>query len=113
MNPETDTPEPSRLKRRKGACDACRKRKIRCGGCQAPGDPCTQCKNMGLDCTYEANMQTLRSSKGYVAALETRVKKLERLLNKERAQLDVNLAGLLKRITALAGHRLDGTPRKR
>ncbi|KAJ7163541.1 putative fungal-specific transcription factor [Mycena crocata] len=62
----------------------CKKRKIRCDSGQMPGNRCSHCINMGLDCTHQDIMKTLSSAKGYVAALENRVEKMEKLLNKER-----------------------------
>ncbi|KAJ7163569.1 putative fungal-specific transcription factor [Mycena crocata] len=60
----------------------CKKRKIRCDSGQMPGNRCSHCINMGLDCTHQDIMKTLSSAKGYVAALENRVEKMEKLLNK-------------------------------
>ncbi|KAJ7497597.1 putative fungal-specific transcription factor [Mycena latifolia] len=89
------TPELSRPKTRvriQGACDVCKKRKSDSG--QMPGNRCTHCINMGLDCTHVDLMKTLSSAKGYVAALESRVEKLERLLSKESGHLDILLPGI-------------------
>ncbi|KAJ7097867.1 putative fungal-specific transcription factor [Mycena belliarum] len=73
----------SDIKRRTpGACDICKKRKIRCDSGQMPGNRCTNCLNSGLDCTHAEVMKTLGSAKGYVESLETRLEKMERLLNK-------------------------------
>ncbi|KAJ7091102.1 fungal-specific transcription factor domain-containing protein [Mycena epipterygia] len=76
--------EPPRSKQRRiqGACDVCKKRKIRCDSAQMPGNRCTHCITTGVDCTHADVMKTLSSARGYVAALEARVEKLERLLNK-------------------------------
>ncbi|KAJ7709839.1 fungal-specific transcription factor domain-containing protein [Mycena rosella] len=75
--------EPKSKKRRTpGACDVCKKRKIRCDSGQMPGNRCTNCLNSGLECTHAEIMKTLGSAKGYVESLETRLEKMERLLNK-------------------------------
>ncbi|KAJ7738759.1 fungal-specific transcription factor domain-containing protein [Mycena metata] len=62
------------------ACDVCKKRKIRCDGAEKLGNRCSHCINVGADCTYSDLLKTSLSSQGYVAALEDRVKKIERLL---------------------------------
>ncbi|KAJ7111579.1 putative fungal-specific transcription factor [Mycena crocata] len=75
--------EPKSKKRRTpGACDVCKKRKIRCDSGQMPGNRCTNCLQSGLDCTHAEIMKTLGSAKGYVESLETRLEKMEKLLNK-------------------------------
>ncbi|KAJ6587220.1 fungal-specific transcription factor domain-containing protein [Mycena vulgaris] len=71
-----------RGKRLQGSCDVCKKRKIRCDSGEMPGNRCTHCINTSQDCTHADIMKTLSSAKGYVAALESRVEKLERLLQK-------------------------------
>ncbi|KAF7338243.1 Zn(2)-C6 fungal-type domain-containing protein [Mycena venus] len=77
------TTEPKSKKRRTpGACDTCKRRKIRCDSGQMPGNRCTNCITSGLDCTHAEIMKTLGSAKGYVESLETRLEKMEKLLNK-------------------------------
>ncbi|KAJ7774516.1 putative fungal-specific transcription factor [Mycena maculata] len=81
--PSDQSSEPKSKKRRTpGACDVCKKRKIRCDSGQMPGNRCTNCLNSGLDCTHAEIMKTLGSAKGYVESLETRLEKMEKLLNK-------------------------------
>ncbi|KAJ7063364.1 fungal-specific transcription factor domain-containing protein [Mycena amicta] len=75
--------EPSKKRSRNaGACDLCKRRKIRCDSGQAPGNRCSNCVNAGAQCTHAEIMKTLGSAKGYVESLETRLEKMERLLNK-------------------------------
>ncbi|KAJ7045814.1 hypothetical protein C8F04DRAFT_450038 [Mycena alexandri] len=85
-----------RSKQRKIACDLCKKRKIRCkvvhpahdhpmtlfpgDGDQNPGARCTNCKTARVDCSLADLMRTLAPAKEYVAALESRVEKMERFL---------------------------------
>ncbi|KAJ7141494.1 fungal-specific transcription factor domain-containing protein [Mycena epipterygia] len=51
------------------------------------GNRCTQCINTGVACTHADLVKNLSSARGYVAALEARVEKLERLLSKERDRI--------------------------
>lgn len=53
------------------ACLGCRKRKSRCDGARPK---CSYCAKRNFDCTYVASSR----SEGYVAALEGRVRRLER-----------------------------------
>ncbi|KAJ7685249.1 fungal-specific transcription factor domain-containing protein [Mycena polygramma] len=79
--PSDPSSEPKSKKRRTpGACDVCKKRKSDSG--QMPGNRCTNCITSGLDCTHAEIMKTLGSAKGYVESLETRLEKMEKLLNK-------------------------------
>ncbi|KAJ7172414.1 fungal-specific transcription factor domain-containing protein [Mycena filopes] len=81
--PSDQSSEPKSKKRRTpGACDLCKRRKIRCDSGQMPGNRCTTCVNAGLECTHAEIMKTLGSAKGYVESLETRLEKMEKLLNK-------------------------------
>ncbi|KAJ7693300.1 fungal-specific transcription factor domain-containing protein [Mycena rosella] len=102
-NAEKWTSSRPRQRRIQGACDVCKRRKIRCDSSEMPGNRCSHCTNMGLDCTHVDLMKTSTSAKGYVAALESRVEKLERLLNKllpginltEHLENDVDVEPLL------------------
>ncbi|KAJ7940571.1 fungal-specific transcription factor domain-containing protein [Mycena leptocephala] len=47
-----------------------------------PGNRCTICITSGLDCTHAEITKTLGSAKGYVESLETRLERMEQLLNK-------------------------------
>ncbi|KAF7376438.1 hypothetical protein MSAN_00059400 [Mycena sanguinolenta] len=55
---------------------------VRCDSQRMPHNRCTNCINAGIDCTHADLLKTLSSENGYVAALETRVEKMERLLTK-------------------------------
>ncbi|KAJ7187940.1 putative fungal-specific transcription factor [Mycena filopes] len=74
----------AKQRRAQGACDVCKKRKIRCDGSAVSGTSCSHCTNAGLDCTHADLIKTSSSAQGYsyVGALEVRVEKMERLLNK-------------------------------
>ncbi|KAJ6502486.1 putative fungal-specific transcription factor [Mycena sanguinolenta] len=72
----------SKKRRTPGACDVCKRRKIRCDSGSNPGNKCTTCITSGLECTHSEIMKTLGSAKGYVESLETRLEKMEKLLNK-------------------------------
>ncbi|KAJ7452341.1 putative fungal-specific transcription factor [Mycena galericulata] len=90
VSPASDTGEPKSKKRRiPGACDVCKKRKIRCDSGQMPGNRCTNCLTSGLECTHAEIMKTLGSAKGYVESLETRLEKMEKLLNKLLPGIDL------------------------
>ncbi|KAJ7495878.1 putative fungal-specific transcription factor [Mycena galericulata] len=81
--PPNGKPKPKAKQRRMhGACDFCRKRKMRCDSAESPDNRCTHCRMAGLDCTHVDHMKTSLSAKGYVAALEKRIEKMERLLRK-------------------------------
>ncbi|KAJ7022335.1 fungal-specific transcription factor domain-containing protein [Mycena alexandri] len=51
-------------------------------GAEMLGSRCSHCINVGADCTYPDLVKTSVSAQGYVAALENRVEKMERLLEK-------------------------------
>ncbi|KAJ7632685.1 fungal-specific transcription factor domain-containing protein [Roridomyces roridus] len=72
--PPSDEPR-SKKRRNGGACD-------HCDSGQMPGNRCTNCVTSGLDCTHAEIMKTIGSAKGYVESLETRLEKMEKLLNK-------------------------------
>ncbi|KAF8212168.1 fungal-specific transcription factor domain-containing protein [Mycena galopus ATCC 62051] len=93
-SPPLDTNvEPKKKRRTPGACDACKKRKSRCDSGQMPGNRCTNCIASGLDCTHIESMKTLVSAKGYVESLETRLQKMEKLLNKLLPGIDLTEQG--------------------
>ncbi|KAI0749212.1 fungal-specific transcription factor domain-containing protein [Daedaleopsis nitida] len=64
------------------ACDMCRRKKIRCDGAQMPNNKCSNCVSYRLDCTYVEAAKKRGPPKGYVESLETRLEKMEKLLNK-------------------------------
>ncbi|KAJ7187932.1 fungal-specific transcription factor domain-containing protein [Mycena filopes] len=69
-------------RQRKIACDLCKRRKIRCDGDQNPGARCSQCEAARVDCSLADIVRSSAPAKEYVAALESRVEKMERLLTK-------------------------------
>ncbi|KAJ6596960.1 fungal-specific transcription factor domain-containing protein [Mycena vulgaris] len=83
-SPASELSSKSKKRRTAGACDICKKRKIRCDSGQMPGNRCTNCLNSGLDCTHAEIMKTLGSAKGrdLMTTLESRLEKMEKLLNK-------------------------------
>ncbi|KUI54125.1 hypothetical protein VP1G_01377 [Cytospora mali] len=67
-----DVPKPKRL-----ACMICRKRKLRCDGNRPR---CSTCKRLGHDCAYDEVRRKSGPKRGYVKALEERLKQVETLL---------------------------------
>ncbi|KAI0260433.1 fungal-specific transcription factor domain-containing protein [Gloeopeniophorella convolvens] len=65
------------------ACDVCRRKKIRCDGVgQTPGSKCTNCHTYSFECTYEEAAKKRGPPKGYVESLESRLEKMEGLLQR-------------------------------
>ncbi|KAL1745710.1 fungal-specific transcription factor domain-containing protein [Schizophyllum fasciatum] len=99
--------EPALKKRRRpGACDNCKKRKIRCDSSRMPNNICTQCVSYGVPCTHMEVIKNLGSAKtyamflshlygslnrvlSYVDALETRILKLEKIVQKYAPGIDL------------------------
>ncbi|XXG98707.1 hypothetical protein Hte_005036 [Hypoxylon texense] len=69
-----DVPRPKRL-----ACMICRKRKLRCDGVKPS---CSTCTRLGHACAYDEVRRKSGPKRGYVKALEERLKQVETLLNK-------------------------------
>ncbi|POS72372.1 fungal specific transcription factor [Diaporthe helianthi] len=67
-----DIPKPKRL-----ACMICRKRKLRCDGNRPH---CSTCMRLGHDCAYDEVRRKSGPKRGYVKALEERLKQVETLL---------------------------------
>ncbi|KAL7628267.1 hypothetical protein AAE478_002466 [Parahypoxylon ruwenzoriense] len=67
-------PRPKRL-----ACMICRKRKLRCDGIKPS---CSTCTRLGHACAYDEVRRKSGPKRGYVKALEERLKQVETLLNK-------------------------------
>ncbi|KAF3764776.1 hypothetical protein M406DRAFT_258289 [Cryphonectria parasitica EP155] len=65
-------PKPKRL-----ACMVCRKRKLRCDGNRPC---CSTCTRLGHDCAYDEVRRKSGPKRGYVKALEERLKQVETLL---------------------------------
>ncbi|KAF7727025.1 hypothetical protein EC973_008139 [Apophysomyces ossiformis] len=59
-------------------CDTCRRKKIKCDVDTA--HPCTTCKQYGWECTFNDAAKKRGPPKGYIESLETRLKKMEKLL---------------------------------
>ncbi|EJT68416.1 C6 transcription factor Prf [Gaeumannomyces tritici R3-111a-1] len=68
----TSVPKPKRL-----ACMICRKRKLKCDG-QKPS--CSTCTRLGHSCAYDEIRRKSGPKRGYVKALEERLKQVETLL---------------------------------
>ncbi|KZT00948.1 uncharacterized protein LAESUDRAFT_731789 [Laetiporus sulphureus 93-53] len=64
------------------ACDVCRRKKIRCDGGQMPNNRCSNCVTYNYECSYIEAAKKRGPPKGYVESLETRLEKMEKLLNK-------------------------------
>ncbi|KAI0159542.1 fungal-specific transcription factor [Xylariaceae sp. FL1272] len=67
-----DVPKPKRL-----ACMICRKRKLRCDGTKPS---CSTCTRLGHSCAYDEVRKKSGPKRGYVKALEERLKQVEELL---------------------------------
>ncbi|TFY61087.1 hypothetical protein EVG20_g7194 [Dentipellis fragilis] len=62
------------------ACDACRRKKSE--GNQTPGSKCSTCIEYDVECTYLGVARKRGPPKGYVESLETRLEKMEALLQR-------------------------------
>ncbi|KAI1660990.1 fungal-specific transcription factor domain-containing protein [Daldinia decipiens] len=71
-----NVPRPKRL-----ACMICRKRKLRCDGVKPS---CSTCTRLGHACAYDEVRRKSGPKRGYVKALEERLKQVETLLNKNQ-----------------------------
>ncbi|KAL1923404.1 uncharacterized protein VTP21DRAFT_8384 [Calcarisporiella thermophila] len=76
-----DDPNKTKRSRITRACDACRRRKIRCNA--AGNEKCSNCHLYGLDCTFTTLAKKRGPPKGYMDALEARIKRMEKLINQE------------------------------
>ncbi|KAI5862700.1 hypothetical protein GGS23DRAFT_571411 [Durotheca rogersii] len=76
QNNNNNVPRPKRL-----ACMICRKRKLRCDGIKPS---CSTCKRLGHACAYDEVRRKSGPKRGYVKALEERLKQVETLLNKSQ-----------------------------
>ncbi|KAH7026540.1 fungal-specific transcription factor [Microdochium trichocladiopsis] len=68
-----NVPKPKRL-----ACMICRKRKLRCDGVRPS---CSTCTRLGHQCAYDEVRRKSGPKRGYVKALEERLKQVEQLLS--------------------------------
>ncbi|KAI2629375.1 fungal-specific transcription factor [Xylaria nigripes] len=70
----SDVPKPKRL-----ACMICRKRKLRCDGTKPS---CSTCTRLGHSCAYDEVRKKSGPKRGYVKALEERLRQVEELLSR-------------------------------
>lgn len=68
----SSVPKPKRL-----ACMICRKRKLKCDGARPS---CSTCSRLGHMCAYDEQRRKSGPKRGYVKALEERLKQVETLL---------------------------------
>jgi len=69
---DTNVPKPKRI-----ACIICRKRKLKCDGTKPS---CSTCTRLGHSCAYDEVRRKSGPKRGYVKALEERLKQVETLL---------------------------------
>ncbi|KAH7097398.1 fungal-specific transcription factor domain-containing protein [Auriculariales sp. MPI-PUGE-AT-0066] len=82
-SPIQDPQDRSKKRKVQRACDVCRRKKIRCdGGQMVAGSKCTNCVAYNFDCTYQEAAKKRGPPKGYVESLETRLEKMEKLLQR-------------------------------
>ncbi|KAI0248863.1 fungal-specific transcription factor domain-containing protein [Lactifluus subvellereus] len=79
---ETNAPRSAKKRRVQRACDVCRRKKIRCDGSQMPGNKCSNCSAYNFECKYEEAAKKRGPPKGYVESLESRLEKMENLLQR-------------------------------
>ncbi|KAJ6472354.1 hypothetical protein C8R47DRAFT_1146493 [Mycena vitilis] len=101
-NPNTRAPPHAKQRRVQHACNMCRRKKRRCDG----GDPCDHCAKHDFICTYIAPSEQTElepssshsadvPSRGYVEALEARVKAAEALVAaRSQARTDTRSPGV-------------------
>ncbi|KAK2626795.1 hypothetical protein QTJ16_003970 [Diplocarpon rosae] len=69
---DSNVPKPKRI-----ACVICRKRKLKCDGTKPS---CSTCSRLGHSCAYDEIRRKSGPKRGYVKALEERLKQVENLL---------------------------------
>ncbi|RDW88831.1 hypothetical protein BP6252_00863 [Coleophoma cylindrospora] len=72
---EAPIPKPKRI-----ACIICRKRKLKCDGTKPS---CSTCSRLGHNCAYDEQRKKSGPKRGYVKALEERLKQVETLLKSQ------------------------------
>ncbi|CEP08325.1 hypothetical protein [Parasitella parasitica] len=75
QNTGTSTSKRTRITR---ACDTCRRKKIKCD--VDSRHPCTTCSQYDWECTFHDTAKKRGPPKGYIESLETRLEKMEKLL---------------------------------
>ncbi|KAL1942963.1 hypothetical protein VTO73DRAFT_4634 [Trametes versicolor] len=94
-SPDEDGPSDARAgasKRRKvlqRACDYCRRKKIKCDGPRMPNKRCSKCISRRTECTYVEPFNKPRYPDSYVENLESRLQRMEELLNRLNPDGDV------------------------
>ncbi|KAG0164247.1 hypothetical protein DFQ30_010236 [Apophysomyces sp. BC1015] len=90
-NPTPNTVNIPRTKRTraKRSCDLCRKKKTRCDA--DVSKPCTTCKNANTDCQFLVEQKKRGPATGYVEALETRLKRMEKMIETMTKNKDIDL----------------------
>ncbi|KGQ03050.1 hypothetical protein BBAD15_g11742 [Beauveria bassiana D1-5] len=89
----SSVPKPKRL-----ACMICRKRKLKCDGLRPS---CSTCSRLGHSCAYDEQRRKSGPKRGYVKALEERLKQVETLLKtQEPSQSAQSSSSPAKRPTA-------------
>lgn len=76
---ETNVPKTKRI-----ACIICRKRKLKCDGTKPS---CSTCARLGHSCAYDEVRRKSGPKRGYVKALEERLKQVETLLKTQEPPL--------------------------
>ncbi|KAI7854650.1 fungal-specific transcription factor domain-containing protein [Circinella umbellata] len=76
--PPAATTQGGRRTRITRACDTCRRKKIKCDVDAV--FPCTTCRQYDWECTFNDTAKKRGPPKGYIESLETRLKKMEKLL---------------------------------
>ncbi|PIL25446.1 transcription factor [Ganoderma sinense ZZ0214-1] len=89
MSSPEETTAPSFKKRKlQRACDYCRTKKIKCDGSDMPNNRCSKCISRRMECTYLLG-QNNNYPRSYVEDLESRLERMERLMNKLLPDKDI------------------------
>ncbi|KAG1180606.1 hypothetical protein G6F70_000558 [Rhizopus microsporus] len=78
--PEKPDDHPNKRKRTSRACDVCRRKKIKCE-LIGLADKCKYCQSAHYECTFNHTAKKRGPPKGYIEVLETRLKKMETMLD--------------------------------
>ncbi|KAI0334626.1 hypothetical protein GY45DRAFT_1318227 [Cubamyces sp. BRFM 1775] len=96
------------------ACDYCRRKKIKCDGPRMPNKRCSKCVSRRAECTYVEPFNKSRYTDSYVEGLESRLKRMEELLEKLSPGVDLDQAphGEMSQASAsrLSGRRGTASP---
>ncbi|KAI8146800.1 fungal-specific transcription factor domain-containing protein [Fennellomyces sp. T-0311] len=97
---DTTDNTPPRRTRITRACDTCRRKKIKCD--VNTTQPCTTCRQYNWECSFNDAAKKRGPPKGYIESLETRLKKMEQLLqqmqDKKRKRSDDSSPFAIKNI---------------